>query len=212
MCAKRTNTLRKFCVFLVAFDLTHGSHLPVWKRWWWKEAIDLAQKWEASRAALLQSLCNHNSSISQAAADALRNCSAAQKCNWRQDSLSLDLYHERHQGELDRIPLQYLMKLLHLHRTRRDKSLLDSDLFLVRSQIQLDVNAAQDWSRTLIVLGWLDLKIRIFMEMDKLPFGNALCTLDFQEVIACLDDKGSDRIEGGAQSCHASDFPRCRIF
>jgi len=59
-----------------------------------KEAIDLAQKWEASRAALLQSLCNHNSSISQAAADALRNCSAAQKCNWRQDSLSLDLYHE----------------------------------------------------------------------------------------------------------------------
>ena len=105
-------------------------------------------------------------------------------------TLSLDLYDERHQEELDRIPSQHLMKLLRLRRSRRDKlkSLLDGDMFLAGNSNSVCRGCDSERDDR----SWLDLKTRVFMEMDKSPSGDALCTLDFQqwpEVIECLDAK-----------------------
>ncbi|PPQ68179.1 hypothetical protein CVT24_005067 [Panaeolus cyanescens] len=105
-------------------------------------------------------------------------------------TLPLDLYDEEYKPDLERIRSKHLLRLLRLHRSRRDefKRSLDSDeMFEAGNSPRYMCNGCGE---QLSNQTWRELKIRMFMEMDKRPAGDTLCGLDMEEwpeAVACWE-------------------------
>lgn len=160
------------------------------------DAIILAQKWDAPgplsimRGAITAPLF---------LADPLRLYAIATRMGWGEEAmlastetLTLNLYDEENRPNLERISSSRLMKLFRLHRERRDrfKALLDSDgLFEAgNAERYLCPGCGEGMSN----YTWRELKSKMFMEMDRRPLGDTLCSLemeDWPEAVACWEAK-----------------------
>lgn len=105
-------------------------------------------------------------------------------------TLTLDLYHDTYRSALERISSRGLMALFRLHRARRDgfKRLMDSESSFgtANSEQYLCVGCSERLSNHT----WRELKIRMFLEMDRRPLGDTLCGLDMEEwpeAVACWE-------------------------
>ncbi|KAF8901333.1 hypothetical protein CPB84DRAFT_1777587 [Gymnopilus junonius] len=160
------------------------------------EAILLAQKWDATgplsmiRAAITAPVF---------LADPLRLYAVTSRLGWDEEAqlasthtLTLNLYDNCNRTQLETISSIRLMTLFRLHRDRRDKfkALIDSNgLFAAGNSARyLCPGCGEQLSNHT----WRDLKSRMFVEMDRRPLGDTLCSLEMEEwpeAIACWEAK-----------------------
>ncbi|KAF9035159.1 hypothetical protein BJ165DRAFT_1510547 [Panaeolus papilionaceus] len=159
-----------------------------------EDALSLISKWDAPgplsviRTAITAPLF---------LASPIRLYAIATTFGWEEEAqlaatrtLTLDLYDEEHKPHLERIRSKHLLRLLRLHRSRRDefKKLLDSDgMFEAGNSPRYICNGCGE---QLCNQTWRELKIRMFMELDKRPAGDTLCGLEMEEwpeAMACWE-------------------------
>ncbi|KAJ8462412.1 hypothetical protein ONZ45_g9201 [Pleurotus djamor] len=163
-----------------------GLSVPLWQSFEQVEGVSkLAEEWNAPgplaaiRAAITTPLFLSNP---------LRLFAIATHFGWEEEAklaskhtLALSLYDEQNQELLQRIPAKDLLALLNLHRRRRDdiKRMLDSDpLFDIGNS---DPRFCRECGERLYNHTWRELKIRMFMEMDKKPLGDMVGSLEMEE-------------------------------
>lgn len=104
------------------------------------------------------------------------------------ETLALDLYYEGYKEDLERISPRALMRLLRLHRKRREdlKTFLDStEQFELGNQTKCLCPGCETEMDNHT---WRELKWRMLLEMDKRSLGDSLYSLDMEEwpeAIAC---------------------------
>ncbi|KDQ33704.1 hypothetical protein PLEOSDRAFT_1087921 [Pleurotus ostreatus PC15] len=121
-------------------------------------------------------------------ASPLRLFAVATHFGWEEEAklasrytLALSLYDEEHQELLQRLPSKDVLALLGLHRKRRDefKRLLDTET--VFDAGNSDPRFCRECGERLDNHTWRELKIRMFMEMDRRPLGDIVGGLDMEE-------------------------------
>lgn len=162
-----------------------------------EDALEFAQRWDA-----LGPMSVIRSSITAPLflADPLRLYAIATRFGWDEEAqlasthtLSLNLYDKEHRPKLERLTSQNLMTLLRLHRLRRNEfiRLLDNDPAFDGGNTvgaPCGPSCAEEVSHHL----WRELKVRMFMEMDRRPRGDTLVGLEMEEwpeAIACWGAK-----------------------
>ncbi|KDR71885.1 hypothetical protein GALMADRAFT_213710 [Galerina marginata CBS 339.88] len=160
------------------------------------DALLLAQKWDAPGPL---SIIRGAITAPIFLAEPLRLYAIATRLGWDEEAklasthtLTLDLYEEVNGPALERISTGRLMTVFRLHRERRDlfKSLIDSDdLFEAgNSGRYVCPGCGEQMSNHT----WRELKARMFMEMDRRPLGDTLCSLEMEEwaeATACWEAK-----------------------
>ncbi len=160
------------------------------------DAATLAQRWDAPGP-----LCIIRSGITAPMflADPLRLYAIATRLGWDDEArmastqtLSLDLYDEEYRPALERISSRHLMTLMRLHRSRRDgfKRLIDGDSYFGAGNAAgyLCPGCGEETTNHT----WRELKVRMYIEMDRRPLGDTLCGLEMEEwpeAIACWNAK-----------------------
>jgi len=149
------------------------------------DALSLAQKWDAPGPL---SMIRGAITAPMFLADPLRLYAITTRLGWEEETrlasthtLALDLYEETHQLILERISSSALMALFRLHRLRRNsfKQLIDSNSFFDAGNCARYL--CRKCSEEMSNHTWRELKMRMFMEMDKRPLGDTLCSLEMEE-------------------------------
>lgn len=163
-----------------------GLEVPKWESFDQLEgAIALADKWEApGPLSIIRSAITAPSFL----VEPLHLYVLATRYGWEEEAkiasthtLTLSLYDDIHQGQLQRLASKDLMTLFHFHRRRRDefKTFVDSEepfnagngtqCFCAGCGEEMDNHT------------WRELKSRMFAEMDRRPLGDTLIGLDMEE-------------------------------
>ncbi|CAA7263881.1 unnamed protein product [Cyclocybe aegerita] len=161
-----------------------------------EDALALVQKWDAAGPL---SVIRSAITAPVFLAEPLRLYAIATKFGWDEEAqlastrtLTLDLYDEAHKPNLERLSARHLMMLLRLHRSRRDefKRLVDGDgVFEAGNSSRYLCSGCGE---PLNNYTWRELKARMFMEMDRRPLGDSLCSLEMEEwpeALACWTAK-----------------------
>lgn len=160
-------------------------------------ALSLAKKWNAPGPL---SMIRGAITAPMFLADPLRLYAITTRFGWEEETrlvsthtLTLDLYDEAHRLALERISSSALMTLLRFHRLRRDefKRLIDSLLGFFDAGNSVEYVCSK-CGEVMSIHTWRELKVRMFMEMDKRPLGDTLCSLEMEEwpeAVSCWEAK-----------------------
>lgn len=162
-----------------------------------EDALSLAQKWDAPGPL---SMIRGAITAPRFLADPLRLYAITTGFGWEEETrlvsthtLTLDLYDEAHQPVLERISSSALMMLFRLHRLRRNefKRLIDSipGLFEEGNSVEYFCSKCGE---VMSNHTWRELKVKMFMEMDRRPLGDTLCSLEMEEwpeAVSCWEAK-----------------------
>jgi len=151
-----------------------------------EEALSLAQKWEAPGPL---SMIRGAITAPMFLADPLRLYAITTRFGWEEETrlasthtLTLDLYEEAHRPALEQVSSSALMALLRFHRLRRNefKRHIDSIPNLCEAGNSVEYVCAK-CNEAMGIHTWRELKVKMFMEMDKRPLGDTLCALEMEE-------------------------------
>ncbi|KAF8808802.1 hypothetical protein BYT27DRAFT_7188275 [Phlegmacium glaucopus] len=163
-----------------------------------EDALEFAQRWDA-----LGPISVIRSSITAPLflADPLRLYAIATRFGWDEEAqlasthtLSLNLYDSEHRPKLERLTSNHLMALLRLHRFRRNefKRLLDNDPVFDSGNTVGVRCTGSNCEEEVNNYAWRELKVMMFMEMDRRPRGDTLTGLEMEawpEAISCWGAK-----------------------
>jgi len=161
-----------------------------------ENVLSLSQRWDApGPISVIRSAITAPVFL----AEALRLYDITSRMGWEEEAsiasirtLGLNLYDEEHRPDLERMTSCHLMKLFKLHRERRDKFkiLIDSDeLFTIGNSTSATCPGCGEQMNN---GPWRELKVRMFLELDRRPLGDMLGSLDMEEwpeAIACWEAK-----------------------
>lgn len=160
------------------------------------DALGLAQRWDAPGPL---SIIRGGAMTPMFLAAPLRLYAIATRHGWEDEArvasthtLGLNLYDEEYREDLERIPTRHLLPLLRLHRVRRDgfKRLIDSDVyFQAGNAVKYLCPGCGEEAKNYM---WREMKMRMYMEIDRRPLGDALYGLDMEEwpeAVACWEAK-----------------------
>ncbi|KAG6867598.1 hypothetical protein C0993_000750 [Termitomyces sp. T159_Od127] len=182
--------------------LIGGLETPSWGSFDELDAVmSLAEKWDAKGPMCL---IRAAATAPKFLEEPLRLYVMATRLNWEHEAklastrtLKLSIYDVEHIEQLQKLSAKSLMVLLRFHRRRRD-------LFMTFLNTEKAFTAGNDPDRRCSVCEeklnnhtWRELKIRMFLEMDRRPLGDTLLSLDMEdwrESIACW-----------SASCHNKD-------
>ncbi|KAF9524543.1 hypothetical protein CPB83DRAFT_742854, partial [Crepidotus variabilis] len=150
------------------------------------EALSLAERWEApGPISIIRNCITSPIFLTE---QPLRLYAVATKFGWDEEAklastetLTLDLYQDAYKEDLAKISPRALMKLLRLHRKRREglKAFLDSaDNFELGNLARCPCPGCET---ELDNHTWRELKWRMVFEMDKRALGDSLYGLDMEE-------------------------------
>jgi hypothetical protein len=162
-----------------------------------EDVLSLAEKWDAPGPL---SMIRGAITAPMFLADPLRLYAITTRFGWEEETrlasthtLTLDLYDETHRPVLERISSSALMTLLRFHRLRRNefKRLIDSisGLFEEGNSVEYFCSKCRKMVNNHT---WRELKVRMFMELDKRPLGDTLCSLEMEEwpeAVLCWESK-----------------------
>ena len=161
--------------------------------------LEFIQKWDAFGPL---SLIRSSVPVPWFPADPLRLYAIATRFGWGEEAqlasthtLSLNLYDNEHRPKLERLSSVHLMALLRLHRFRRNefKRMLDNEpAFDIGNTMEPAQCTNPGCTQEISHHTWRELKVRMFMEMDKRPLGDTLVGFgmeEWPEAIACWNAK-----------------------
>ncbi|TFK43911.1 hypothetical protein BDQ12DRAFT_675781 [Crucibulum laeve] len=122
-------------------------------------------------------------------AESLRLYALATRLGWEEEAqlasthtLSLSLHDEDHTPRLEQLKSKHLLSLSRLHRSRRDmfKHALDTHVTFSHANSPRTI-CQRCQLQEIDNYPWRELKMRMFMEMDRRPLGDTIGSLDMEE-------------------------------
>ena len=150
-----------------------------------EDALRLVQKWDApGPLSVIRSAITSPIFL----AEPLRLYAIAMKFGWEEEAqlastqtLALEIFHETYRSDLERLSSHQLMKLLRLHRARRDEFRIMMDGEGMFEAGNSSRALCTGCSEELDNHTWRELKAKMFAEMDRRPLGDTICSLEMEE-------------------------------
>lgn len=185
--------------------MMYGLEMPRWSSFdELEEAVCLSEEWDArGPLSIMRSGCMAPIFMKHP----IKLYGLAMKMGWEEEArvaskqtLKLHLYDEENQKDLVRISSKAVLKLLALHRTRRDrfKEMVDTkECFRGGNSVTISDEKEGRVRCNFCGIGqvghhpWRELKARMFVEMDERPLGDTLTGLEMEDWPEAVDCWGA---------------------
>ncbi|KAF4622641.1 hypothetical protein D9613_009048 [Agrocybe pediades] len=193
-------TLHKFLLLISGLSIDTDDSDRGWDLSELEAVLELSQRWDApGPISVLRSFITAPYLFVSSDANALRIYDITSRMGWEEEcraayvrTLGLNLFDAEWRPYLEKMKSAHLMRLLRFHRERRDRfkeMLDDEELF---NQGNSSNPTCTGCGEPVNNFAWRELKVRMFMELDRRPLGDAICGLDMEEwpeAIACWEAK-----------------------